>query len=58
MFALHVYSMILQWIGVMQHRLGCVAPEEGQHVSSMHLPSNLSSILLTMRHSLTKYMNT
>jgi len=40
MFVLHVYGMILQWIGVMQHRLGCVAPEEVQHVSSMHLPSN------------------
>ena len=32
--------MILQRIGVMQYRLGCVAPEEGQHISSMHLPSN------------------
>jgi len=40
MFVLHVYSMTLQWIRVMQHRLGCVAPEEGQHISSMHLPSN------------------
>ena len=40
MFGLHVCGMILQWIGVMQHQLGCVAPEEGQHVSSMHLQSN------------------
>ena len=29
MFVLHVHGMILQWIGVMQHRLGGVAPEEG-----------------------------
>ena len=40
MLVLHVYGMILQWIGVMQDQLGCMAPEEGQHVSSMHLPSN------------------
>jgi len=40
MFVLNAYDMILQWIGVMHHRLGCVAPEEGQHVSSMQLPSN------------------
>jgi len=40
MFVLHVYSMILQWIGVKQHQLGSGAPEEGRHVSSMHLSSN------------------
>jgi len=34
MIVLHVYGMILQWIGVMQHQLRCVAPE-GQHVSSI-----------------------
>ena len=40
MFVSHVYGMTLQRIGVMQHRLVGVASEEGQHVSSMHLPRN------------------
>ena len=31
-----VYGMILQWIRVMQHRFGGVAPEKVQHVSFMH----------------------
>ena len=40
MFVSHVYNMILQWIGVMQHRLVGMASEEEQHVSSIHLPSD------------------
>ena len=33
---LHAYSMILQWIRVMQHQLGDVAHEEGQHVQAIN----------------------
>ena len=61
MLVLHVYGMILQWIGVMQHQLGCVAPEEGQHVSSMHLPSIffkrifLGLLVLTLAYKLVKW---